>query len=152
MSGSRVPAILITCFAAFGGFLYGFVSIWRKRDCHGTNSNQDTGLISGLLAMPFFRQTFGHPTTIVQDDGFPYVLSTSTKSLFTSILSAGTFTGALLGAPISDKFGRKLGLQLGCIVFAIGVACQTAATADGLFVVGRVLAGVGVGIISCIVP
>lgn len=102
--------------------------------------------------MPFFRQTFGHTTTIPQDDGFPYALSTGTKSLFTSILSAGTFTGALLGAPICDRLGRRWGLQVGCVVFAVGVACQVAADADGLFVVGRVLAGVGVGIISCIIP
>lgn len=114
---------------------------------------QDTGLISGLLAMPYFRLTFGHVTGLVQEDGYPYILTTASKSLFTSILSAGTFTGSLLGAPLADgPLGRKMGLQLGCLVFAIGVACQVASTTDSLFVIGRVLAGLGVGIVSVIVP
>jgi MFS family permease len=38
------------------------------------------------------------------------------------------------------------------LVFAIGVAFQTAATAMPLFVIGRVVAGLGVGIVSCLVP
>lgn len=103
--------------------------------------------------MKYFRFVFGHPTSLVQEDGFPYALTTASKSLFTSILSLGTFTGSLVGAPVADgPLGRKRGLQFGCIIFSVGVACQTAATSDALFVVGRVLAGHGVGIISCIVP
>jgi SP family sugar:H+ symporter-like MFS transporter len=39
-----------------------------------------------------------------------------------------------------------------CLVFSIGVALQTAATAIPLFVVGRVWAGVGVGLVSTLVP
>jgi MFS transporter, SP family, sugar:H+ symporter len=39
-----------------------------------------------------------------------------------------------------------------CLIFAIGVAFQTAATEIALFVVGRVVAGLGVGLVSCLVP
>jgi SP family sugar:H+ symporter-like MFS transporter len=39
-----------------------------------------------------------------------------------------------------------------CLVFSIGVALQTAATAIPLFVVGRVWAGLGVGLVSTLVP
>jgi MFS family permease len=45
-----------------------------------------------------------------------------------------------------------LGLIFACLVFSIGVAFQTAATALPLFVVGRVVAGLGVGLVSCLVP
>ena len=41
---------------------------------------------------------------------------------------------------------------MACLVFSIGVALQTAATAIPLFVVGRVWAGVGVGLVSTLVP
>ena len=39
-----------------------------------------------------------------------------------------------------------------CMVFSIGVAMQVASTAIPLFVVGRVFAGFGVGVVSTVVP
>jgi len=39
-----------------------------------------------------------------------------------------------------------------CLVFAFGVALQTGATAVPLFVAGRIFAGLGVGMVSCLVP
>lgn len=124
-------AILVSAFAAFGGFLYGY----------------DTGTISGIIDMNFFLQTFGYQ----QPDG-KYQLQSQDKSLIVSILSAGTFCGALLGYPTSDFLGRRWGLIVACFIFSIGVSCQVAATSLPLFVVGRVVAGLGVGIVSCIVP
>ena len=41
---------------------------------------------------------------------------------------------------------------MACLVFSIGVALQTAATGIPLFVVGRVWAGFGVGLVSTLVP
>ncbi|CAF1564288.1 unnamed protein product [Adineta ricciae] len=126
-------AIVVSAFAAFGGFLYGY----------------DTGTISGIIDMPFFLEKYGY---LQNNATATYVLRSSDKSLIVSILSAGTFVGALLGYPSSDYLGRRWGLILACLIFSIGVAFQVAATATPLFVVGRVVAGLGVGIISCIVP
>ena len=39
-----------------------------------------------------------------------------------------------------------------CLVFSFGVALQTGATAIPLFVAGRIFAGLGVGMVSCLVP
>ena len=74
------------------------------------------------------------------------------KNDISSILSLGTFFGALLAAPLADGIGRKVGIMVSCIVFSIGVAMQTAATNTPLFVVGRVGAGLGVGLVSCMIP
>ena len=60
--------------------------------------------------------------------------------------------GALLAAPFADHLGRKWGLIVSCFVFSIGVALQTAATAIPIFVIGRVWAGIGVGLVSTLVP
>jgi SP family sugar:H+ symporter-like MFS transporter len=127
-------AIVVSAFAAFGGFVYGY----------------DTGTISGIIAMPYFVEKYGHSELV--NGTIEYSLASNDKSLIVSILSAGTFVGALVGYPSSDYLGRRWGLILSCFVFSLGVIFQTVATALPLFVIGRVVAGVGVGIISCIVP
>lgn len=70
------------------------------------------------------------------------------SSEIVSILSAGTFFGALFAAPTADFIGRRLGLIASTAVFTLGVILQTAATAIPMFVAGRFFAGFGVGMIS----
>ena len=71
--------------------------------------------------------------------------------MIVSILSAGTFFGALTAAPVGDLVGRRWGL-IGstAIVFNLGVILQTAATDIPIFVAGRFFAGYGVGLISAL--
>ncbi|THH07403.1 hypothetical protein EW145_g3413 [Phellinidium pouzarii] len=123
-------------FAAFGGILYGY----------------DTGIISGVQAMEDWLRTFGVPVAVSTTNPTGYMISTGQKSLVVSILSAGTFTGALIGAPVADICGRKWGTILATLVFSVGVAMQVAATAWPLFIVGRVIAGLGVGLVSVLIP
>lgn len=59
-----------------------------------------------------------------------------------SILSAGTFVGALISFPLGDLLGRKFGLVGACVIFCLGVGLQLD-TNWATFVVGRVIAGVG---------
>ncbi|KAI0295354.1 MFS monosaccharide transporter [Multifurca ochricompacta] len=133
---SKLAGILMTCFAAFGGILFGY----------------DTGTISGIQQMPDWLHTFGHSVPVSKSFPGGYGISSSQRSLVVSILSAGTFFGALLAAPFADILGRKRGIIASCLVFSIGVALQTAATRIALFVVGRVFAGLGVGLVSTLVP
>lgn len=107
----------------------------------------DTGYISGCKEMPAFLQVYGD----LQSDG-TYKLSTQTDSIITSILSAGTFFGALFAATIGDAVGRRRGILIYLVLFAIGVALQTAGKSLGAFAAGRVLAGLGVGGTSTLVP
>ena len=60
-----------------------------------------------------------------------------------SILSAGTFFGALFAFPMGDMVGRKWGLVASCLIFCLGVGLQLD-THWATFVVGRVIAGIGV--------
>ena len=74
-------------------------------------------------------------------------------SLIVSILSAGTFFGALFAAPTADFLGRRWGLMFAAgIVFNLGVILQTASTAQPMFIAGRFFAGLGVGLLSAMVP
>ena len=47
-------------------------------------------------------------------------LSGSNLSLITSILSAGTFFGALIAGDFSDFIGRKWTIIIGCIIYIVG--------------------------------
>jgi sugar porter (SP) family MFS transporter len=110
----------------------------------------DTGTISGILAMKFWRGMFS--TGFVNEkDGLPDVTS-SQSSMIVSLLSAGTFFGALGAAPIADRFGRRMGMVMETFVFVFGVILQTAATSIPLFVAGRFFAGLGVGLLSATIP
>ena len=128
-------------FAAFGGVFFGY----------------DTGWMSGVLAMPYFiRQYTGLP---IPDKSSPdyaaqksaFVISARDQSLTTSILSAGTFFGAIIAGDVADFIGRRWTIIMGCLVFSIGCILETASTGLPLMTVGRFLAGGGVGNISAIV-
>ncbi|THH32820.1 hypothetical protein EUX98_g1313 [Antrodiella citrinella] len=135
-------AILLATFIAFGmfcellskvtGFLFGY----------------DIGVISGCLIMDDFVRRFGEVGT----DGVPF-LSSSRQSIITSLLSAGTFVGALGQAFTSDRFGRRGSILIWSGIFTIGVAIQTATTFSIVQItIGRFIAGLGVGALSAIVP
>ncbi|RDW80036.1 putative glucose transporter rco-3 [Coleophoma cylindrospora] len=131
--GKSWPAIVIGLFVAFGGVLFGY----------------DTGTISGILAMDYWQNTFS--TGYINPQNHLDV-SPSQSSEIVSILSAGTFFGALAAAPLGDFIGRRFGLIASTGVFTFGVILQTASTAIPMFVAGRFFAGFGVGLISALIP
>jgi MFS family permease len=130
-AGSAWPAIAISAFVAFGGVLFGY----------------DTGTISGILAMDHWRDLF---STGYRDSKGHLDVSPSQSSAIVSILSAGTFFGALASPLLGDHIGRRWGLIASCWVFNLGVVLQTAATALPLFLAGRFFAGLGVGLLSAL--
>ncbi|CAO3673509.1 unnamed protein product [Umbelopsis ramanniana] len=78
-------------------------------------------------------------------------LQSSHASLIVSILSLGTFFGAIIAGDLADWFGRRTTIIGGCFVFCIGVALQVASSGLGLLVAGRLIAGFGVGFVSAII-
>ncbi|KAJ7613654.1 general substrate transporter [Mycena polygramma] len=128
-------------FAAFGGIFFGY----------------DTGWMGGVLGMPFFINMYTHkpyPPEPFSASTLPadFSLPAWEKSLMTSILSAGTFFGALVAGDIADTIGRRPTIIVGCFVFTIGCILEIAPL-DVLacFVIGRLVAGAGVGFISAII-
>lgn len=97
--------------------------------------------------MDYVKENFGHDVNKdVDPSGF--IVASWQKSLITSILSAGTFFGALIGGGISEKVGRRMTIMISCLVFSIGVAVQTGTINVGGLVAGRLIAGFGVGGVS----
>ena len=137
-----VRAYLMCAFAAFGGILFGY----------------DSGYINGVLAMKYVIELYtnldGDDAKFQKNadpgpDGF--VLPSWMKSLIVSILSAGTFIGAIMAGDIADFTGRRTTIIAGCGIFLIGVILQVASTGYKLMVAGRAIAGVGVGFVSAII-
>jgi SP family sugar:H+ symporter-like MFS transporter len=68
-------------------------------------------------------------------------------------MSIGTLFGALLGAYSADWLGRRKNLTLGVFIFIIGNILQITAMNSWVhMMIGRMVAGVGVGILSVGVP
>lgn len=91
---SRFAGIAMVCFSAFGGILFGY----------------DTGVISGVKEMNDWLKTFGFATSDTTNHPNGYMISSSTESLVVSILSAGTFFGALFGAPVAGELPFQPGI------------------------------------------
>ncbi|KAJ3492961.1 hypothetical protein NLG97_g5037 [Lecanicillium saksenae] len=133
VAGSSAPAIMVGLFVASGGLLFGY----------------DTGAINGILAMDEFKKQFA---TNCGSGGTNTNLCPRDSSIIVAILSAGTVLGALVAAPFGDFLGRRKSLLLGVALFCIGAICQVCAESIPLLLVGRFLAGVGVGAVSVLVP
>lgn len=69
-----------------------------------------------------------------------------------AILEIGAFISSLCVGRIGDMIGRRRTILYGSIVFFIGGACQTFATGMPMMLLGRIIAGLGVGALSTIVP
>ncbi|KAK6403872.1 hypothetical protein LTR95_018913 [Oleoguttula sp. CCFEE 5521] len=136
-----VKAYLMCAFAAFAGILFGY----------------DSGYISSVLGMAKFREDYGHPVSLSDVHavlkGNPpqaYDYDTWQKSLIVSILSAGTFFGALISGSLADRYGRRTTIIAGCVIFMVGVVVQCSTTHVVSLSIGRLVAGFGVGFVSAI--
>lgn len=124
-------AYLICAFASFGGIFFGY----------------DSGYINGTTGSAYFYQLVEGPDATA--------LTTPHSSLIVSILSAGTFFGAIVAGDVAERIGRKWTVILGCFIYLIGVIIQMitgpAVNPLATIVAGRIVAGLGVGFESAIV-
>jgi MFS family permease len=134
-------AYLCCVSAAFGGIFFGY----------------DIGWMGGVLGMPYFIQQYtgmeydfaaGAPV----DASRSFIIPSSDKSLMTSILSLGTFLGALVAGDCADAVGRRITILIGCAIFASGVVLQIASSGQlAVMTIGRLVAGLGVGFESAVI-
>ncbi|KAI0434564.1 general substrate transporter [Xylaria sp. FL1042] len=121
-----IKSYLTCAFSAFGGIFFGY----------------DSGYINGVMGMPYFIQQIEGPDATS--------LTGSSKAIITSVLSLGTFVGALVAGDFADLVGRRTTVLGSCVVFLVGVIFQVASAGLPLLVIGRVVAGLGVGGVSAI--
>jgi MFS transporter, SP family, sugar:H+ symporter len=124
---------------------------YARRHEHGLNychNRYDTGQISGFQEMPDFLERFGE---LQPDD--TYAFSNVRSGPIVGLLSIGTLIGALAAAPIADSIGRRPSISIWAAVTSVGFIIQVASeNAWEQFMIGRLVAGFGVGGLSLIVP
>lgn len=69
-----------------------------------------------------------------------------------AILEIGAFISSLFIGRVGDVIGRRRTIFWGSMVFLVGGAFQTAATGMPMMLIGRMIAGFGVGALTTIVP
>lgn len=101
-----------------------------------------------MLIFEDFVNRFGQ----VQPNG-EIAFDVTIKSLLVSMMSIGTLVGALAGAYTADWFGRRRSLSIGVFIFVIGNIIQVTSMNSWVhLMVGRIVAGLGIGNLSIGVP
>lgn len=95
-----------------------------------------------ILSMTSFSNTV-HPESIKNP---------TLRGFLTAILELGAWFGVLVNGIIADVFGRKKSTVGGVCVFLVGVIVQACAKDAGYILGGRFVTGIGVGVLSMIVP
>lgn len=112
-----------TAFVSTGVFLFGY----------------DQGVMSSLLIQDNFKDYFDDPNA-------------NEIGAMVAILEVGALLSSLIVGTIGDLIGRRLTIMYGAAVFVIGGTFQTFALSLGMMIIGRFIAGLGIGMLSTIVP
>jgi len=143
-----IEAIALGVVTSIGGFLFGYDTVSSNSITHLsiklTIGRQ--GQISGILIFEDFLRRFGEPDP---NAATGYSIAATRSSILVSLMSIGSLLGALFGAYTSDWWGRRRNLAFGVIIFVLGNIVQITAMQSWIhMMMGRFLAGIGVGILS----
>eukprot|EP01135_Chromosphaera_perkinsii_P008051 Nk52_evm1s1096 gene=Nk52_evmTU1s1096 len=132
--GKSAYIYVVTLFATIGGLLFGY----------------DIGIMGGVIVMDDFRDEFDWPRKVSGKDD-PQDVATAIGWVV-SVFNLGCFASALFGGTIADRFGRRFAIFSAALVFCGGGLIQGFAKYRWMLYVGRVVAGLGNGILSLVVP
>ncbi|CAO3641792.1 unnamed protein product [Cunninghamella echinulata] len=113
----------VACFAFIGQFLFGY----------------DQGVLSGILVNHDWLDQFGRPSEFMQ-------------GWVVSIFLLGAWVTSYPASWVMDRFGRRLTIFSGAIVFIIGGILQTASFDLPMLLIGRLFSGFGIGFLSTVLP
>lgn len=103
----------------------------------------DSGVAGGILTFKTFENDF-HYTAKHES---------KVNSLTVGLEQLGSFLAAIIIYPLTNKYGRKYCIMGSAAVFCLGAMIQTINTrALGAWYVGRIIAGLGMGGMSVVVP
>jgi len=101
--------------------------------------------------MDGFRDTFGMPR--VQEGGQSDSSSIAQKiGWVVASLTIGCIISSSFAGTLTEKIGRKYTVMSGAAIFTCGAVLQAASSSLVLLIAGRVASGLGIGILSVVVP
>ena len=81
-----------------------------------------------------------------------YAHTTNIIGALNGVNSAGAVFGCLISAWSADALGRKRTILIGCAILVVGGALCAGSVNIAMFLVGRVIAGMGAGVLAVCVP
>jgi|Transcript_15901 sugar porter (SP) family MFS transporter len=133
--GSGSWPTLISLVSALGSFLFGL----------------DIGYIASILECPSFKRDVGH-LDAWQD---PHSrIAGATTGFIVGVFSIGCILSAfpMCSAFFLDSWGRKSSISFGTCVFLVGCVLQACSMSVFQFILGRLIAGFSIGLLSTVVP
>ena len=95
--------------------------------------------MSGVLSNPSYLAQFNSPTA-------------GPQGAIVAAMPAGSLVGSLAVSSLADVFGRKYTIILSGWIWVVGAVLQCASQNRAMLVVGRIIAGLSVGLASATVP
>ncbi|XP_056159852.1 sugar carrier protein C [Syzygium oleosum] len=139
--GNLTPFVTVTCVvAAMGGLIFGY----------------DIGISGGVTTMESFLKKFFpsvYRKKMADTTTNQYCKYDSQKlTMFTSSLYLAALVASIVAATVTRKFGRKLSMLFGGLLFCSGAIINGAAKAVWMLILGRMLLGFGIGFANQSVP
>ncbi|OIW10504.1 hypothetical protein TanjilG_00442 [Lupinus angustifolius] len=139
--GNLTPFVTVTCIvAAMGGLIFGY----------------DIGISGGVTSMdPFLMKFF--PEVYRKKKGVETTnkycqYDSETLTIFTSSLYLAALLSSLVASTVTRKFGRKLSMLFGGLLFLVGALINGFAVKIWMLILGRILLGFGIGFANQSVP
>ncbi|CAK7338010.1 unnamed protein product [Dovyalis caffra] len=139
--GGVTAFVVIACLvAAMGGLMFGY----------------DIGISGGVTSMDSFLKTF-FPRVYNKENGnhkdnMYCKFDDHVLTLFTSSLYLAALISSFIASAITRRFGRKMSMLFGGLVFLGGAIINGAAINVAMLIIGRLMLGVGVGFANQSVP
>ncbi|KAH8589609.1 general substrate transporter [Bisporella sp. PMI_857] len=114
----RPPGYIVAALVcSLGGFIFGI----------------DTGIIGPVTVMDDFKHYVGEPSPTVH-------------GLIVSSILIPAAVSSFFAGRVADALGRSRGIAIGSSIFALGAALEAASVHIAMFILGRVVEGIGEGL------
>ncbi|GAA0159214.1 hypothetical protein Leryth_014352 [Lithospermum erythrorhizon] len=139
--GRLTSYVVITLIAAaMGGLIFGY----------------DIGVSGGVTSMESFLKKFFpsvyHKQSEDKSTNQYCKFDSQLLTLFTSSLYLAALVASFFASHVTKRFGRRISMISGGIVFLIGAILNAAAVHVAMLIIGRILLGVGIGFANQSVP
>jgi len=114
--------VFVAMFSSIGSFLFGY----------------DSGIIASVITMKHYNAHFTNDPSI--------------QGAVVSTFNGGCFFGSAAAGWFNDKWGRKRTIQIGCLLAMWGCAMQAGAPNVATLLIGRIIGGLAIGVLSMTVP